>query len=182
MQSSDIQRFSEARHLSVSSLLPATAKSIPPGALAGYLKAQQAWRKSHASTKCAGQKSSRVQLQHFEYSGQSCSSQTSCSTADNYFRHPAYGLPAPGSKLVAQLLQSRHDLLARHRDQRQLAKRRRTREAQQEPSASLLSLPEDVLVCQNPCVSSGLLPCLPYTEIICCACSCTLCTSWTMKM
>lgn len=55
-------------------------------------------------------------------------------------------MPALGRKAVAKLFEQRHELLSQHRHQRQAAKRRRVKPCSIDTAASLLSLPEDVLV------------------------------------
>lgn len=144
MQSSDSQRgyeqpYAKARVTSSGPIC------IPPGALAGYFQAQQAWRRSHAASKPM-QSSRDQQSQTSLLSGAaSANSTSSCSTSDRHFE--AYGssaLPVLGCRSVARLFEKRHELMARHRNQRQAAKRRRLCDSA--ASAGLLSLPEDVLV------------------------------------
>ena len=55
-------------------------------------------------------------------------------------------MPVLGRKAVAKLFEQRHELLSQHRHQRQAAKRRRVKPCSTDTAASLLSLPEDVLV------------------------------------
>ena len=55
-------------------------------------------------------------------------------------------MPTLGRKAVAKLFEQRHELLSQHRHQRQAAKRRRVKPCSTDTAASLLSLPEDVLV------------------------------------
>ena len=122
-------------------------RSIPPGALAGYLQAQQAWRKAQANARHT-ESSGTQQCQTSVLRGSaSANSTNSCSTSDR--RLEVYGtcnLPALGCKTVARLFERRHELMVRHRHQRQAAKRRKLSAAAPEAPSGLLGLPEDVLV------------------------------------
>ncbi len=146
MQSSDSHGCSEQPYAK-SRVAPSGARCIPPGALAGYLQAQQAWRKTHAAPK-QPDTSHNHQSQASVLSGAaSANSISSCSTSDQHFdMYGSCGLPALGSRYVARLFEQRQELMARHRHQRQAAKRRRLSAGAPAAPAGLLSLPEDVLV------------------------------------
>lgn len=145
MQSSSSQNGSDQRHDRF--VAAPGARSIPPGALAGYLQAQQSWRKAqagvrHTEVSCTNQSHPSI------LSGSaSANSTSSCSTSDRHLEaYGTSGLPALGCRTVARLFQRRHDLMLRHRHQRQAAKRRKLSATAPEAPAGLLTLPEDVLV------------------------------------
>ena len=145
MQSSNSQSYSDQRQ---DRFRVATgARSIPPGALAGYLQAQQAWRKAQAGARHT-ETSSTQQCQSSALSGSaSANSTSSCSTSDRHLvAYGSCGLPALGCRTVARLFERRHELMVRHRHQRQAAKRRKVSAAAPETPSGLLALPEDVLV------------------------------------
>lgn len=145
MQSSSSQNGSDQRHDRF--VAAPGARSIPPGALAGYLQAQQSWRKAqagvrHTEVSCTNQSHPSI------LSGSaSANSTSSCSTSDRHLEaYGTSGLPALGCRTVARLFQRRHDLMLRHRHQRQAAKRRKLSATAPEAPAGLLTLPEDVLL------------------------------------
>lgn len=145
MQSSNSQSHSDQRQDRVR--VATGARSIPPGALAGYLQAQQAWRKAQAGTRHT-ETSSTQQCHSSALSGSaSANSTSSCSTSDRHLEaYGTCGLPALGCRTVARLFERRHELMVRHRHQRQAAKRRKVSAAAPEAPSGLLALPEDVLV------------------------------------
>lgn len=144
MQSSDTHRVSEQAYARARS---AGARCIPPGALAGYFQAQQAWRRTQAAPKQSEGSNNQQSQSSLRSSAASANSTSSCSTSDRHFeRHGNCGLPALGCRSVARLFQQRHELLNRHRQQRQAAKRRRSSTGAFATQTGLLSLPEDVLV------------------------------------
>ncbi|DBA75225.1 TPA: hypothetical protein ACH3X1_010519 [Trebouxia sp. C0004] len=144
MQSSDSQRGSEQPGARPR-IAPSGARCIPPGALAGYLQAQQAWRRSQATSKQTEIKQEQLSQASAVTGAASANSTNSCSTSDGHFEeHRGSALPALGCKSVARLFEKRHELMARHRHQRQAAKRRRL--SLGVAPVGLLSLPEDVLM------------------------------------
>ena len=147
MQSSTIQNCSDRRQDRFRAA--PGARSIPPGALAGYLQAQQAWRKAQAGARRA-ETSSTQQCQSSVLSGSaSANSTSSCSTSERRLQFEVYGtcgLPALGCRTVARLFERRHELMVRHRHQQQAAKRRKLSAVAPEAPSGLLALPEDVLV------------------------------------
>ena len=144
MQSSDSQRGSEQPRARPG-IAPSGARCIPPGALAGYLQAQQAWRRSLATSKQTETKQEQLSQASAVTDAASANSTSSCSTSDRHFEaYRGSALPALGCKSVARLFEKRHELMARHRHQRQAAKRRRL--SLGVAPVGLLSLPEDVLV------------------------------------
>lgn len=144
MQSSDSQRGSEQPRARPRNS-PSGARCIPPGALAGYLQAQQAWRRSQATSKQTETKQEQLSQASAVTGAASANSTSSCSTSDRRFEaYRGSALPALGCKSVARLFEKRHELMARHRHQRQAAKRRRLSVGV--APVGLLSLPEDVLV------------------------------------
>lgn len=147
MQSSDSQSRSSQCQRRPRLAVSGVTRSIRPGALAGYFQAQQAWRKAQASGK-QSEASSLQQSQSSAISGSaSANSTSSCSTSDRHLEaHGMSGVPALGCRSVAKLFEKRHELMVRHRHQRQAAKRRKVAATPSEAPAGLLSLPEDVLV------------------------------------
>ena len=146
MQSSDSQTCSDQRQ-SRPRLAGPGAKSIPPGALAGYFQAQQCWRKTQAGARQSEASSHQYSQSSYLSGSASANSTSSCSTSDRHLE--AYGtcqLPALGCRSVAKLFEKRHELMVRHRHQRQAAKRRKVSSIVSEAPPGLLSLPEDVLV------------------------------------
>lgn len=144
MQSSDSHSQSQSRSARSRSSTTG-ARCIAPGALAGYFQAQQAWRRAHASSKHSDTSNQQQNQSSLLSGAASANSTSSCNTSDQHFG--AYGtciLPAPGCKSVAKLFERRHQLLVRHRHERQAAKRRKLAAAA--APAGLLSLPEDVLL------------------------------------
>lgn len=127
------------------------ARSIPPGALAGYLKALQSWRRAQAGARHT-ESSITHQRQSSSLSG-SANSTSSCSTSDRHLEaYGTCGLPALGCRTVARLFEKRHELMVRHRHQRQAAKRHKL--STPKAPSGLLALPEDVLV--RPVIHSRL--------------------------
>lgn len=145
MQSSNSQTCSDRRQDRFR--VAPGARSIPPGALAGYLQAQQAWRKAQAGARHA-ETNGTQQCQSSVLSGSaSANSTSSCSTSDRRLEvYGTCGLPALGCRTVAKLFERRHELMVRHRHQRQAAKRRKLSAVAPEVPSGLLALPEDVLV------------------------------------
>ena len=181
MQSSNSQNSSDQRYDRF--VAAPGARSIPPGALASYLQAQQSWRKAQAGTRHT-EVSSSNQTQSSILSGSASANSTSscsCSTSDRHLE--AHGLPALGCRTVARLFQRRHDLMLRHRHQRQAAKRRKLSSTAPEAPAGLLALPEDVLVRVAKRTNFLLfaISCFAVTKK-CLPCSCTSCTTWSMKI
>ena len=177
MQSSDSQNCSDQRQ-SRPRLAGPGAKSIPPGALAGYFQAQQSWRKTQARQ--SDTTSNHSSQSSYVSGSASANSTSSCSTSDRHLE--AYGtcrLPALGCRSVARLFEKRHELMVRHRHQRQAAKRRKVSAVTPEASSGLLSLPEDVLVSPVSCVTMSIpiIPCGFNIHVW--KCSFTLYTSWS---
>lgn len=144
MQSSDSQRGSEQPRARPG-IAPSGARCIPPGALAGYLQAQQAWRRSQATSKQKDLKQEQLSQASAVTDAASANSTSSCDTSDRHFEaYRVSAIPALGCKSVAKLFEKRHELMARHRHQRQAAKRRRL--SLGVAPVGLLSLPEDVLL------------------------------------
>ena len=145
MQSSESQTCSDQRQ-NRPRLAGPGAKSIPPGALAGYFNAQHCWRKTQANARQSEASSNHYSQTSYASGSASANSTSSCSTSDGHLE--AYGtcrLPALGCGSVARLFEKRHELMIRHRHQRQAAKRRKVSRVPETPPG-LLSLPEDVLV------------------------------------
>lgn len=160
------------------------ARSIPPGALAGYLQAQQAWRKTQAGARHT-ETSRTQQCQSSVLSGSaSVNSTSSCSTSDRRLEvYGTCGLPALGCRTVARLFERRHELMVRHRHQRQAAKRRKLSAVAPEAPSGLLALPEDVLVraaITSRC--SSRTNCILLLTFKLLTCSCTLFTTWSMRI
>ncbi|KAL3143414.1 hypothetical protein ABBQ38_002238 [Trebouxia sp. C0009 RCD-2024] len=145
MLSSDSQGCSDQRHDRF--VAAPGARSIPPGALAGYLQAQQSWRKAQAGARHTEVSSTNQSKLSVLSGSASTNSTSSCSTSDRHLEaYGTCGLPALGCRAVARLFQRRHDLMLRHRHQRQAAKRRKLSVSAPEAPAGLLALPEDVLL------------------------------------
>lgn len=146
MQSSNSENYSDRRQDRFR--IASGARSIPPGALAGYLQAQQAWRKAQANARHT-ETSSTQQCQTSIMSGSASANSTSSCSTSVVRRLEVYGtcnLPALGCRTVARLFERRHELMVRHRHQGQAAKRCKLSAAAPEASSGLLALPEDVLV------------------------------------
>ena len=146
MQSSDSQSLAEVHSLSRLSAAVGS-KPVPPGALAGYLQAQQAWRRMHVSSKAIEQSCSKMksvsQLQTVLSGGSHSSCKTSCKVLGS---NSLKGLPIFGCKAVAKMFEQRHEFLTRHRHQLQTGRQCKLKTCSTDTAASLLSLPEDVLV------------------------------------
>lgn len=147
MQSCDSHNNSEAHSQRISAAAYASRKYVAPGALAGYLQAQQAWRRLHVSGKAMEHSCSRLQSASCARSGVSSGSHTSCDTFEEKIGHTRPSVMfTHGCKAVARLFEQRHQFLSTHRHQRQAAKRQRTSCRGPGSGTGLLSLPEDVLV------------------------------------
>ena len=186
MQSSGSQRGSEQPRARPG-IAPSGARCIPPGALAGYLQAQQAWRRSQATSKQKDLKQEQLSQASAVTDAASANSTSSCDSSDRHFEaYRVSAIPALGCKSVAKLFEKRHELMARHRHQRQAAKRRRL--SLGVAPVGLLSLPEDVLVSLFAMllflqIDVLLQFCLPKirTQSQAGECSCILYTIWTMR-
>lgn len=158
MQSSNSRGYSEAHKSGKSAAASSCRSSVPPGALASYLQAQQAWRRLQASEKAIEQTCTRLRSSSHDQNDVFSGSCSSCNTSERkHGVNSLYSLPAHGCKAVARLFEQRHQLLNIHRHQRQVAKRCRVNTCHVEPAAGLLSLPEDVLVSPSSCVAVHIL-------------------------
>ena len=145
MQSCDSQSLAEAP--SLSKLTTTGLKAVPPGALAVYLQAQQAWRRVHVSSKAVEQSCRKMKSASQLRTVVSDINRPSCITSrDAFGTNSLGGLPIFGCKAVARVFEQRHQLLTRHRHQTQARNQFGVKTCPSDTAASLLSLPEDVLV------------------------------------